>query len=227
MSKRDGRLRPKGVACPPKAWQIASSKRTYPTKMNTEPNPLNIPAYQRKRSIAAQARKKPAYLETALDRARSALKNSKKTRKKTKSNNQISKRRTSKPYPTYQKSPTYSSPVFAEIPIQTPLLPSQQIFPNPFDDMAAPKKSAFREMKICGVCEGYFDKIEVAIVKVTSPIRVGDSIIFEKHEGLFEQEVKSMQIDRKDITLATTGSEIGLKVHQKPTVGAPVYKVVE
>ncbi len=82
-------------------------------------------------------------------------------------------------------------------------------------------------MKTCGICEGYFDNIEVAIVKVTSPIRINDKIIFEKQDGLFEQEVKSMQINRKDVTLATTGSEIGLKVYQQPTVGAPVYKIVE
>lgn len=82
-------------------------------------------------------------------------------------------------------------------------------------------------MQICGICEGYFDKIEVAIIKVTSPFRIGDSIIFEKQDGLFEQEIKSMQLNRKDITLATTGSEIGLKVYQKPIIGSQVYKVMQ
>ncbi len=182
-----------------------------------EPDPINIPAYQRKRSIAAQARKKPAYLETALDRARRA--------KKKISNRSSSKRRTNSKKSTRPNS--YSSPIFDEIPIQRSILPSREIFPNPFDDMATAKKSSFREMKTCGICEGYYDKIEVAIIRVTSPLRIGDNIIFEKQDGLFQQEIKSMQIDRKDITLATTGSEIGLKVHQKPTVGAPVYKVIE
>ncbi|MBI5753641.1 hypothetical protein HZA40_00670 [Candidatus Peregrinibacteria bacterium] len=176
-----------------------------------EPDPINIPAYQRKRSINAKARKKPAYLETALDRAQNAQKKSHKKRQ--------AKKRVPRTYS--------SSPTFDEIPIQTNVLPSQELFPNPFNDAPAPKKSEFREMKTCGICEGYFDKIEVAIIRVTSPIRTGNNIIFEKQDGLFEQEVKSMQIDRKDINLATTGSEIGLKVYQKPTVGAPVYKVIE
>ena len=57
-------------------------------------------------------------------------------------------------------------------------------------------------------------------------IRVGDIIIFEKTDGLFEQKIETMQIDRRDIQLATTGSEIGLKVEIKPVVGSPVYKVI-
>lgn len=158
-----------------------------------EPNVLNIPAYQRKRSLAAKSRKKPSYL-----RPQSKPKTRKRIKKQT----------------------------VPEIPIQN-VLPSQEIFPDPFLNDLPQKNKDLREMKTCGICEGYFDNIEVAIVKVTSPIRINDKIIFEKQDGLFEQEVKSMQINRKDITLATTGSEIGLKVYQQPTVGAPVYKIVE
>lgn len=179
-----------------------------------EPNTLNIPAYQRKRSINAKARNKPSYLETALDRMERAKRSSKKKSKK----HNISKR--SKPQSSHLNT-------VEEIPIQT-VLPSQEIFPDPFLKTELPKKqSDLREMKVCGICDGYFDKIKVAIVKVTNPLRIGDKIIFEKQDGLFEQEIKSMQLNRKDLTLATTGSEIGLKVYQKPTVGSPVYKVIE
>lgn len=187
-----------------------------------EPDPINIPAYQRKRSIAAKAKKKPSYLETALDRAIKAKKQHKKQRaaRPTKSR-EIDRNQSVE---SYIQSPNN----FEELSIQTTsVLPSQELFPDPFHDMPASRKSEFREMKTCGVCEGYYEKIEVAIIRVTNPLRVGDSIIFEKPDGLFEQEIKSMQIDRKDITLATTGSEIGLKVLQKPTVGSPVYKVIE
>lgn len=179
-----------------------------------EPNVLNIPAYQRKRSINAKARNKPSYLETALDRATMATKKKTKNRKKTRARNTISKT-------------ALQRQILEEIPIQT-VLPSQEIFPDPFLMEELPKKqNDFREMLSCGICEGYFDKIEVAIIKVTSPFRIGDSIIFEKQDGLFEQEIKSMQLNRKDITLATTGSEIGLKVYQKPIIGSQVYKVMQ
>jgi hypothetical protein len=191
-----------------------------------EPDPLNIPAYQRKRSIAAKARKKPAYLETALDRA---IKEKKQHKKQSAQKSKLRKTYSSPPSRTQTVEHYLRSPnSFDEISIQTTsVLPSHELFPDSFHDTPAPKKSEFREMKTCGICEGYYEKIEVAIVRVTSPLRVGDSIIFEKQEGLFEQEIKSMQIDRKDINLATTGSEIGLKVLQKPTVGSPVYKVLE
>lgn len=99
------------------------------------------------------------------------------------------------------------------------------LFPTPFETPGA-KLTKVREMTVCGICEGFFDKIDVAIVRVTSAIREGDRIIFEKSDGLFEQSVKSMQIDRKDVKLAKTGSDIGLKVAFKPTVGTQVYKVI-
>ena len=126
---------------------------------------LNVPAYQRKRSLAAKARKTP-------------------TRAKTR-----------KPVKTIRKRPITSS--------QGP-----------------------REMRICGHCDGFFDKIDVAVIKLTSPIRIGDIIIFEKNEGLFEQEIISMQINRQEVTIAHAGDDIGLKVIMKPKVGTSVYKVI-
>lgn len=131
----------------------------------TTANNLNVPAYQRKRSLAAKARKTP-------------------TRAKTR-----------KPVRTTRKRPITSN--------QGP-----------------------REMKICGHCDGFFDKIDVAVIKLTSPIRIGDVIIFEKNEGLFEQEIISMQINRQDVTIAHAGDDIGLKVIMKPKVGTSVYKVI-
>jgi hypothetical protein len=88
------------------------------------------------------------------------------------------------------------------------------------------KDAELREMKICGRCEGYFEKINVAVIRVTSPIRKGDRLIFEKEKGLFEQTLNSMQVDRKDINLARSGTEIGTKVFMEPKVGAPVYKLI-
>jgi hypothetical protein len=88
------------------------------------------------------------------------------------------------------------------------------------------EQAQFREMITCGVVEGYFDKIKVAIIKVTSPIRVDDSLIFEQQSGLFEQTITSMQLDRKDISLARSGTDIGVQVIIEPTVGTNVYKVI-
>ena len=153
-------------------------------------NTLNIPAYKRKRSISARARRKPSY----------TIKPAKKTRRRT----------TQK---TIQE--------IEEIPIQR-TMPSEELFPSPVLE----NEEEIREMKICGTCDGYFDQIDVAVIQITSALRKGDRIIFETNEGLFEQTITSMQINRKNIALARAGSDIGLKVLMKPKVGGYVYKVI-
>lgn len=161
-------------------------------------NDLNIPAYQRKRSLAAKAKKKPSF-EIAI-------------KKRSKS------RKVSKLLLNDLETEEIS------IKPKTKILPSDEIFSNPLD--FEENKQYLREMETCGICEGYFDKIEVAIIKVSSPIHVGDKIIFEKEDGLFEQEVISMQLNRKDISLAKTGTDIGIKVLSAPKAGTKVYKII-
>ncbi|NIA01881.1 MAG: hypothetical protein GWP15_00700 [Nitrospirae bacterium] len=161
------------------------------TKVNT----LNIPAYQRKRSLAAKARK---------------------------STTRIRKKTTAKPRRVTRARPTEVEEMTITDAIQESKLE------NP-TDIFKPKRttaSGVREMKTCGHCNGFFDKINVGIIKLTSSLRVGDIIIFEKNEGLFEQEITSMQINRQDVTIAYAGDDIGLKIAMKPKVGTPVYKKI-
>ncbi|MBI4234776.1 hypothetical protein HY604_00585 [Candidatus Peregrinibacteria bacterium] len=156
-----------------------------------EIDPTKIPAFQRKRSLAAKQRKK--------------------TTPKAK-------------IPRIRKPKMILHEDISDI-----LLPSQTIFPSPIEQNSASTRTErrdFEEMKTCGQCEGYFDKINVAIIKLTSPLRIGDIVIFEKESGLFQQTVTSMQINRREVKLATSGSDIGLKVLQKPTVGTRVYKII-
>ncbi|MBU1992423.1 translation elongation factor-like protein [Patescibacteria group bacterium] len=80
-------------------------------------------------------------------------------------------------------------------------------------------------MRICGECEGYFDKIDVAIVILSGTLRVGDRVVFETSTGLFEQVVESMQINRKNVQIARPGSDIGMKVYIEPRKGGTVYRV--
>jgi len=157
--------------------------------MEEEVNSINIPAYQRKRSISAKARKKPSYLKTNPKR---------KTRKRT----------------TEQK--------VNEIPILSGTIEEPEIKPITREVNI----EEIREMKICGKCDGYFDNIEVAIIKISSPLREGDRILLETETGMFEQAVTSMQINRKNVKLARTGSDIGIKTAFPPKVGGQVYKVI-
>ncbi len=179
-----------------------------------EPNTLNIPAYKRKRSLAAKSRsisKKTAY--------KAKPKKRRTTSRKTKSSSGFS--RLSQTARKIQDN-TFEEP-FTTIPLNEKL-PSEELF----EDIEVKKsKKSLREWLACGHIEGYFDKIDVAIIKVTKVIRKGDTLLIEKNKGLFETTINSMQINRKDVSLARSGSDIGLKVDLKPKVGATVYKLIE
>ncbi|MDX9970752.1 MAG: hypothetical protein RBS56_02490 [Candidatus Gracilibacteria bacterium] len=151
-----------------------------------EQNEVNIPAFQRKRSLMAKAKKLSKTPKTRIKREHISILP------------QVS---------DIPREPTIDTEDFAK-------------------DRTKLYKSDLTEMQICGSCDGYFEMINVAVVKVTSPIRLDDEIIFETTNGLFQQKLVSMQQNRKDIELARTGSEIGIKVALPPKVGGNVYKII-
>ena len=81
--------------------------------------------------------------------------------------------------------------------------------------------------KLIGIVSHYFDKISVAAIKLSAPLKVGDKIVFRDHlnNDLFEQEVTSLQINREPINKAQKGDEVGLKVDGKIHDGNEVYLV--
>jgi putative protease len=70
----------------------------------------------------------------------------------------------------------------------------------------------------------FFSKINVAIVKLTLPLSVGDRILIKGPLTDFSQNVESIQIDRKDIQRAEGGQNIGLKLMQLAKEKDVVYK---
>ena len=66
-----------------------------------------------------------------------------------------------------------------------------------------------------GAVSHYYDKIGVAIVKLTKPVKVGDNLRFGDEESGFNQELSSMQMNHEAIPKAKKGDEIGIKVEQK------------
>ncbi|MGC8671850.1 MAG: U32 family peptidase C-terminal domain-containing protein [Candidatus Micrarchaeia archaeon] len=82
------------------------------------------------------------------------------------------------------------------------------------------------EEKEVGEITHYFDKIGVAIVKVTNSIKVGDRISIKGKTTNFEQKVQSMQIEHVNVDEAGSGDEIGLKVDQQVREGDKVYKLL-
>lgn len=78
--------------------------------------------------------------------------------------------------------------------------------------------------KPIGRVEHFFDKIQVAVVKVNAPIKLGDKICIEGHGKRFEQKVISMQIEHEPIKTAKKGQSIGMKVNEPVKEGDLVYK---
>jgi len=86
------------------------------------------------------------------------------------------------------------------------------------------KKSA--EGKLIGKITHYFSNIEVAVIELTSPVKEGDIIrVVGGKETDFEQEVKSMQVDHKEVKSAKKGDSIGLKIKEKVHEGYKAYKI--
>ncbi len=73
----------------------------------------------------------------------------------------------------------------------------------------------------------YFTKISVAVVDLSANMKVGDRIAIKGMTTNFEQTVKSMQIDGKDIEEAKAGDVIGMKVDVRVRKGDIVYSLVE
>jgi len=79
--------------------------------------------------------------------------------------------------------------------------------------------------KLIGKISHYFGKVEVAIIELSAPLKIGDTIRIIGGEVDFNQEVESMEIDHQEIKQGKKGDSIGLKISQKAREGYKVYKV--
>ena len=69
--------------------------------------------------------------------------------------------------------------------------------------------------KEIGVIIKYYSKIGVAIIKLSSVIKTGDTIALKGATTDFSQVVDSLQIDKESIQKAGAGKEVALKVKEK------------
>ena len=84
------------------------------------------------------------------------------------------------------------------------------------------------DKKIVGKITHFFPKINVAVIKLESSLKVGDRIeIAKDEEDAFEQDVTSMQVEHNSIGEAKKGDAIGLKVDSPVKIGAVVSKITE
>jgi len=77
--------------------------------------------------------------------------------------------------------------------------------------------------KQVGTVTHWYDKLGVAVVKVTGKLARGASIKVKKGEEEFEDTVASIQIDHKDVPAAKKGDDAAIKLSQRAKEGAGVF----
>lgn len=79
--------------------------------------------------------------------------------------------------------------------------------------------------KPIGKVTHYFDHIGVAVLSLSIPLAVGESIKISGHDNEFVQEVESMQLDHQAVDNAKPGQDIAIKVDRPVKEGDEVTKV--
>jgi len=79
--------------------------------------------------------------------------------------------------------------------------------------------------KEIGKITHFFDKIGVAVIELKGKIKVGDKIHIKGATTDFEQKIKSMQVEHKEITEAKKGDDIGMTADDVVRVNDIVYLV--
>ena len=69
----------------------------------------------------------------------------------------------------------------------------------------------------------YYDRIGVAVLELTAPLRVGDMVRFERGQVTFVQPVQSLQVEHLAVEKAKKGDAVGMKVIQPIDRGAKVF----
>ena len=81
------------------------------------------------------------------------------------------------------------------------------------------------EKKPIGEVIHFFNKINVAVIKLDDELNVGDEISIEGATTNFTQKVDSMQVEHNNLEKAEKGMEIGMKVKDSVRKGDKVFRV--
>ncbi|MBI4123063.1 MAG: hypothetical protein HY458_01720 [Parcubacteria group bacterium] len=78
--------------------------------------------------------------------------------------------------------------------------------------------------KLVGKVIHYYDKIKVAVVKFSVPVKKGDRVRFEGGGKSFSQTLGSIEKDHKKIVAVKKRQEVGVKVTKQVREGYRVFK---
>ena len=76
-----------------------------------------------------------------------------------------------------------------------------------------------------GKISHYYNHLEVGIIDLTAPLKVGDTIHIKGAHDDFTQKVELIQIEHDNVQEVKAGDSAGVKVSQKVHENDKVYKV--
>lgn len=82
---------------------------------------------------------------------------------------------------------------------------------------------AEKKEKPVGTVTHWYDKIGVAVVKLSGKLATGDKIKVRRGQEEHEDTVGSIQIDHKDVAAAKKGDDAAMKLSQRAKEGAEIY----
>jgi putative protease len=80
------------------------------------------------------------------------------------------------------------------------------------------------ELVEIGQITHFFSKINVAVIELKAPLKVGDTIVIKGPTTDSQQVVDSMQIEHQNVQTALAGQSIGMKVAQRVRETDAVFK---
>ena len=77
--------------------------------------------------------------------------------------------------------------------------------------------------KTIGTISHWYDKIGVAVVKLSAGLKVGDRVKIQHGEVEFEDSVGTMQIDHMEVQSGKKGDEVAIKLNHKAKAGSLIF----
>ena len=80
-----------------------------------------------------------------------------------------------------------------------------------------------KKEKPIGEITHVFSKINVAVIKFSKSVSVGDKIHIKGHSDDFSQTIDSMQVDHEKVSKVKKGQEVGMKMEGKVHEGDKIF----
>ncbi len=79
--------------------------------------------------------------------------------------------------------------------------------------------------ELLGKVTHFFDKINVAVIRLDRTVKAGEMVHFLGRSTDFEQAIDSMQVEHQPVSEGAPGTEVAVKVLQRVHAGDSVYRL--